>query len=297
MAEEEKTKKPNFHELALEGLQSGIVIIDLDGKVRACNRAAKSILQIDDDDVLEKPCAQIFAAHGELSNILIDTCATLRVVNRKDMIFSNPARGNVKIGYGTLVLKDKGGKPTGVGMIFQDITKFTPLPLTTQFMSLFTWFFTPFAIIMVASALYFGYAENWEKMLSVGLLILVTIYNIITVYISKRQEQGVSLINKLHTPVNFIATATLIYLLGSFWGPMWLLLVLTPIAVALYGSKKLVLMASVVSAGLLLGIYAVRELSGPVGWGMASIHALFIIFIAMFVNSVANLASRIRSAK
>src|SRR6185295_3987884 len=88
---------------------------------------------------------------------------------------------------------------------------------------------------------------------------------------------------------NFLANIALVYMLGTFWGPMWLVFVLTPVATALYAGWQRTLGTAAVSAAALLGIYYSRGLEGAVGWGQASIHAAFIVFISMFVNSIARL--------
>src|SRR4051812_44203946 len=76
---------------------------------------------------------------------------------------------------------------------------------------------------------------------------------------------------------------------------MWLLFVLTPVATAMHAEWKKTLITALISAGALLGIYASRGLSGAVGWGQASIHASFIVFISLFVNSIARMVMQIRS--
>jgi len=76
---------------------------------------------------------------------------------------------------------------------------------------------------------------------------------------------------------------------------MWLLFVLTPVATALYADWIQTILTALLSAGALLGIYASRGLEGAVGWGQASIHAAFIVFISLFVNSVARMVMQIRS--
>ena len=87
----------------------------------------------------------------------------------------------------------------------------------------------------------------------------------------------------------------LVYLLGTFWGPMWLLFVLTPVATALYASGLRTFVTAAVSSAALLGIYWSRGLEGPVGWGQASLHAAFIVFISLFVNSIARLVMQMKS--
>src|SRR6185437_10408958 len=103
-------------------------------------------------------------------------------------------------------------------------------------------------------------------------------------------------ISYIRLVANFVANVFLVYLLGTFWGPTWLLFVLTPVATALHAHWRQTIVTSVISAATLLGIYASRGLEGTVGWGQASIHAAFIVFISLFVNSIARLVTQIKSA-
>src|SRR6185295_2099130 len=95
---------------------------------------------------------------------------------------------------------------------------------------------------------------------------------------------------------NFVANVALVYLLGTFWGPMWLLFVLTPVATALYASWTRTFVTAAISSAALLGIYYSRGLEGTVGWGQASLHAAFIIFISLFVNSIARLVMQMKGS-
>ena len=96
---------------------------------------------------------------------------------------------------------------------------------------------------------------------------------------------------------NFVTNVALVYMLGTFWGPMWLLFVLTPVATALYASWMRTFVTAAISSAALLGIYWSRGLEGPVGWGQASLHAAFIVFISLFVNSIARLVMQMKSCR
>lgn len=150
-------------------------------------------------------------------------------------------------------------------------------------------FFTPFAIVLILSAIIFVDFETRVQNLVLGLLGLSIVLNLITASLIKRKPEWSGKISSLRLSANLIFNILFMYYLGSFWGPLWLLFLLTPIATGLYSSMKTTLLVSVGIASLLLLIYGLRGMHGIVGWGQTSIHALFIVFISMFVNSLSRL--------
>src|SRR5262249_43145441 len=91
---------------------------------------------------------------------------------------------------------------------------------------------------------------------------------------------------------NLAVNCVLVYLLGGYWTPIWLLFVLTPAATAVYGSRKRTWWTSGVVSALLLGSHALRGLNAPVDWGGVWVEALFIVFLSLFLNELAALARR-----
>lgn len=290
-----------LHEFVLESLPSGLIVADLEGRLRVVNHSARRILGCDSVQWLPDnpkgglkglPCLQAFPDQPRIAAALLKTCQSLETVNRQEMRVQ--VRGeSILLGYGTLVFQDEKGRPTGAGIIFQDITRFIPVPLTAQFVSLVNRFFTPFAVCMVAAAFLFGLTEAREKRLALFILIGISLFNWVMTGLSHRLERWRRL-TQFHAPLNFLAFGALVYLLGSFWGPMWLLMTLTPLSVGLYAGWRLTLAVALVSAAGLLGIYWNRGLSGSIGWVQACLHAIFIIFISLFVNSLARLVASVR---
>ncbi len=286
-----------WHELALDGIPSGFIAIDNSGNLKVCNRAARNILDLGEAVKLGVPGRETLAGHEEVMEVLLDTAKTLKVHNRQEIKAKGVGGGKILLGYGTLVFKDKSGHAIGAGIIFQDITRYIPLPLTAQFMTLLAKFFLPFALIMVVSALWLGYAETRDKYLSAAILLAIIAFNMLMIYVAQRSQALYSTLRKVYSPANFIGVVGLVYLKGNFWGPMWLLHVFAPLSVSLYSSRVETLVVALSSAVTLLGIYAVRGLTGEVGWGQASLHAAFIVFISLFVNALANLVAKIKGAK
>jgi len=285
-----------FLDIALKNLPGGLIFVDLRGQVRGVNQMAEKILGITVEVEPGTPCHQAFANHPHVFKVLMATCENLTAVNRKELTTHRPDGEKVTLGYGTLILRNPQGQPVGVGLTFQDITRYIPLPLQAEFIRLVDRFFTPFALILTASALLLGFAENKARITSIGIVVLLGIFNEISVWLARRHSEWAVNIGNIRLVTNFLGNICLVYLLGTFWGPMWLLFVLPPVATALYASWQKTFVTAAISAGSLLGIYASRGLEGSVGWGQASLHAAFIVFLSLFVNSIARLVMQMKSA-
>lgn len=285
-----------FLDIALKNLPGGLIFVDLQGNIRGVNQNALKLLEYTEDIEPGTPCHKAFADHPQVYKTLLSTCESLNAANRKEITTRRKNHEKMTLGYGTLILRNPKGEPIGIGMTFQDITRFIPLPLKAEFIQVVDRYFTPFALILVASALWLGFAEGLTKQIALGIVMFSALFNQASAYLAKRRTEWAVGIGNTRLFVNFALNIGLVYLLGTFWGPMWLLFALTPIATALHASFGQTLLTAGISAGTLLGIYAARGLTGEVGWGMASVHAIFIVFVSLFSNAIAKLVMQMKSA-
>ena len=286
-----------FLNIALKNMPGGLLFVDIQGRLRGVNEMARKILGITEDIEPGVECHKALAGYPHVYKVLLSTCESLKAVNRQEITTRRADGEKVTLGYGTLILRNGQGKPIGVGMTFQDITRYIPLPLKAEFIRLVDRFLTPFALALVVSSLYLGFAEPRAKAIAIGLVVFLGLFNEISSWMAKRRQEWAVPIGNTRILTNFVANVALVYLLGTFWGPMWLLFVLTPVATALYASWKRTFVTAAISSAALLGIYWSRGLQGPVGWGQASLHAAFIVFISLFVNSIARLVMQMKSTQ
>jgi len=285
-----------FLDIALRNLPGGLVFVDLRGQIRGINHMAQRILELSDNVEPGTPCHKALSHHPQVYKVLLSTCDSLQAVNRQELTSRRENGETLALGYGTLILRNPQGQPIGVGLTFQDITRYIPLPLQTEFIRVVNRFFTPFAVVMVLAAMALGYAEPAVYRAALAIAIALVAFNEGSVWLASRYGEYTTGIGHARILTNFIGNVALVYMLGTFWGPMWLLFVLTPVATALYADWKKTVMTAVISSGALLAIYASRGLEGPIGWGQASLHAAFIVFISLFVNSIARMIMQIKSA-
>ncbi|MBI2362874.1 MAG: hypothetical protein HYV15_05770 [Elusimicrobia bacterium] len=168
-------------------------------------------------------------------------------------------------------------------------------------MNLLNLYFTPFAAVMVVSAIYFSDPDASVKWISVGVLLTSLIVNH---WFSKNTYRFVGWAQRMKTLqvwLTFLWSAVLAYLLMPFWAPMWLLLTLPPVTAALYQSKAQTLGTAGVCSLSVLALYKAYEVKvgmplGEVMWAQGAVHAAFIPVLAAFVHELAQAALRMRDA-
>jgi hypothetical protein len=162
-------------------------------------------------------------------------------------------------------------------------------------------YFVPFALILILSAIYFSSPDPRIVKISFAILAVAMVVNW---WFTKNTYRYIHLARQMKVLLvwlNYIWAVPLVYLLLPFWGPMWLLLAMAPIAAALVTNRWHTLIMALVSAGTLLGIYYKRG-TFEAGWaegmaGMTYVHAAFIIIIALFVRGLEQTALRLRDSR
>lgn len=164
-------------------------------------------------------------------------------------------------------------------------------------MHLLNRYFTPFALALILSAIYFSEPEPRAYKLSLGILFASILVNWWLSANTYRFIHWARQMRGLQVMLNYIWAVPLFWLLQPYWGPMWLLFVMAPATAALIMTRGQTLLMGLVSAGTMLGIYYVRGVfdGGPAA-GMCVVHALFIVVFALFVHALAQTALRMRDA-
>jgi len=158
-------------------------------------------------------------------------------------------------------------------------------------------YFTPFALILILSAIYFSEPEPADTKMSLAILAVSILVNWWFSANTYRFIHWSRQMRVLQVWINFIWSAPLVYLLVPYWAPMWLLFVMAPVTSALYMNFWQTLGTSLVSAGTMLLVYYFKNLLEGPALGMACVHASFIVIFSLFVHSLAQAALRLRDAK
>ena len=162
-------------------------------------------------------------------------------------------------------------------------------------------YFTPFALILIISAVYFRIDDfrdtgSHAPWIAAGILVADVLINW---WLGRNQYRWIKWSRQLRLIqvwLPYVWAVPLFYLLYPYWGPMWLLFVMAPTAAALTTSRGHTVLCAFVSIATMIAIYWSRQpLSGEF-LGVALSQAAFILIFALFVNSLAQTALRMRDA-
>lgn len=165
-------------------------------------------------------------------------------------------------------------------------------------------YFAPFALLLIASAIWFtvenpGDFAQWDRSYKLALAILAA-SSAVNWWLSRNAYRWIQWTRQLRLAqiwLNYIWATPLFWLLQPYWAPMWLLFVMAPATAALYTSRLQTVLTAAASAATMLAIYYQRGAFdgglGPAG-GMAIVHAVFILVFSMFVHGLAQTALRLR---
>lgn len=163
-------------------------------------------------------------------------------------------------------------------------------------MQMLSRYFTPFALLLILSAVHFSEPEPGVTKIAIAILAADVFLNW---WIGKNQYRWVGWAGRfrqMQVWLNFVWAMPLFYLLYPYWAPMWLLFVLAPTAAALTTSRLETVLCALSAAGAMIAIIWSRQpLEGPY-LGMALSHAAFIIIFSLFVHSLAQTALRLRDS-
>jgi len=158
-------------------------------------------------------------------------------------------------------------------------------------------YFTPFALILIVSAIWFGEADPQAVKFSIAILILSIAVNWWLSKNAYRFSHWTRQMKAAQVWINYIWAVPLFYLLAPFWGPMWLLFVMAPATAALVMSWWQTLLVALVSSLTMLAIYYHHGVfQAAASGGMAVVHASFIVILALFMHALAQSALRLRDA-
>lgn len=168
-------------------------------------------------------------------------------------------------------------------------------------MHILNYYFTPFAVILIAFAVFFSEPEKNVTYIAFALLgaaFAINYWLSANVY---RLMQVTRSIRGVTVWINLLTSAALFYLLSPYWAPMWLLFLTAPAAAAMFMKKWQVFITALAAASIMLGIYYLRSVANGMALSsqliaMASTQAIFIIFFSMFTAAMAEMAVKVRDS-
>ena len=150
---------------------------------------------------------------------------------------------------------------------------------------------TPLAILLTASGIITTSPVGWIRNACVALLIAGIAFNYAAIAWIRHVGKVETWFVQFRLWTNLTLNSLLVYFLGAFWEPAWMLLVFTPLATGVYGSKSKTVGMSLVSAAVLFAIHALRGDYSPIGWGLELARSAFILLMSLMVNELAREAA------
>ncbi len=142
-------------------------------------------------------------------------------------------------------------------------------------------YFTPLAVLIVANGVILTRPPSPVYEVSIGLLVFSIFFNLLSKKWIDGAKGGWQL--NVRIVVNLAVNVALVYLLGVYWKPIWLLLLLTPIATAIYGSQNKTIAYSVFSTVVLVVLASQQPEVSPIEWAEQVTYGLFIILMSVAI--------------
>ena len=147
---------------------------------------------------------------------------------------------------------------------------------------------TPLAAIIVIPGLLVAPLPTRAKVVAGVLIAFSVILNYLSIYV---MDWNVRLIGTVRVATNYICNIFLSWLLYAVWGPVWLLLLLMSIGVAVYQDRRDSLIAGSAIALMLLAVHWNYGDHSLLAWTEAGVKASIIILINLFVNGLSDIES------
>ena len=113
-----------LHERIIESIRSGLITIDLDGKIYTFNRTAQEITGFSAEEMRGESILNLFGdIRREIEEALSDEAFKSDVQKRHEIGFTTPDGFVVQLGYSISPLYSESGERTGLIVTFQDLTQ------------------------------------------------------------------------------------------------------------------------------------------------------------------------------
>lgn len=166
---------------------------------------------------------------------------------------------------------------------------------TIETMKLVIWFMTPFAVFLVGMGVFFGHPETAVARFAIGIVFFTCWGNLASLYLLDRFPSRAIAIRNGRVVFNYLFNLGLIYLLLPYWRPIWILLLLTILAVAVYETRESTIVHAALFTFMLFFVAFLHGLVHGKLLGELIQYAATIWFAGLFVNKLATMPASRRS--
>ena len=163
-------------------------------------------------------------------------------------------------------------------------------PVSAEKLRLVNHHLTPLAAIIVVPGLIVVPLPSLVVVAGALLVGCTVSINYLSIYLAK---QHAPLIKKVRVGTNYTANIVLLWLLYSTWPPVWMLLLLMSIGVAVYQNRRDSLLAGFALVTLLLAVHWVFGEHSLRDWAVVGVEGSLIVMANLFVNGLSGVAPEI----
>lgn len=124
---EELADLKSYTDSVLGSLTSGVVTLDLDGRVATLNRAAELLTGLFSGEAVGRYCTEVFAHTPGVADILMETLANQTGVANIALTLRRPNATSLPVEMSTTPLRGVEGKDLGVVWVFRDVAQIRQL--------------------------------------------------------------------------------------------------------------------------------------------------------------------------
>ncbi len=112
-----------FNEYLLSSMNSGIVTVSAEGRIRSMNRAAADVFDLEPADREPVTCGQLLGADSELSRLVARTLATEINSDHLETAFTTQAGRRKTLGVSVSLIRDHEQHAVGASLLVTDLTE------------------------------------------------------------------------------------------------------------------------------------------------------------------------------
>jgi len=125
---EELSRLTNYNAAILESMSSGVVTVDVDGRVATMNRSAERITGVEEASAKGRQIGEVFSGCGAISSAVMEALSSGEVYDDEEAELGRNGE-KIVLRFSTRVLRSGGGKPIGALVMFSDVTELKEMEL------------------------------------------------------------------------------------------------------------------------------------------------------------------------
>lgn len=111
-----------YNEYILGSMNSGLIICDTGGLITHFNKEAQNILDLHEDETLNRNCSVVLAEQGHLAELVKEALENHKVYLPKEMQIARKDKGRIWVSVNSSLVRDEDNKLMGVVLLINDLS-------------------------------------------------------------------------------------------------------------------------------------------------------------------------------